>query len=94
MFDLHSHQLPGLDDGAPDLERSSAMARAFAEDGAACVVGTPHILPGLYQNTGPEIRQAVTSLQQRLDEAGIPLKLASGAGVHQSARSRPDEHST
>ena len=75
MFDLHSHVLPGVDDGAPNLA-SMAMAGAWVEQGVLCVVCTP------YQNTGPEIRQAVTSLQQRLDKAGIPLKLAPGADNH------------
>ncbi|MGO9483937.1 MAG: tyrosine-protein phosphatase [Rhodomicrobium sp.] len=82
MFDLHSHLLPGIDDGAPDLETSLAMARAFVEQGVECVACTPHILPGLYYNTGPQIRQAVAELQSRLEEAGIPLKLVSGADNH------------
>ncbi len=82
MFDLHSHLLPGIDDGAPDLETSLAMARAFVEQGVECVACTPHILPGLYHNTGPQIRQAVAELQSRLEEAGIPLKLVSGADNH------------
>ena len=82
MFDLHSHVLPGLDDGAPDLQTSLAMARAYVEQGVECVVCTPHILPGLYQNTGPNIREAVRGLQQRLDHAGIALRLAPGADNH------------
>lgn len=82
MYDLHSHLLPGIDDGAPDYETSLAMARAFVDQGVRCVACTPHILPGLYHNTGPQIRQAVASLQQRLDEAGIPLKLVTGADNH------------
>jgi protein-tyrosine phosphatase len=82
MFDLHSHLLPGIDDGAPDLETSLAMARAYVEQGVECVACTPHILPGLYHNTGPQIRQAVTALQTQLDDAGIPLKLTTGADNH------------
>ncbi len=82
MFDLHSHLLPGIDDGAPDLETSLAMARAYADQGVECVACTPHILPGLYNNTGPQIRQAIGELQMRLDDAGIPLKLTSGADNH------------
>ncbi len=82
MFDLHSHLLPGIDDGAPDLETSLAMARAYADQGVECVACTPHILPGLYNNTGPQIRQAIAELQMRLDDAGIPLRLTSGADNH------------
>jgi protein-tyrosine phosphatase len=82
MIDLHCHILPGLDDGAPDLDVSLAMARAFVADGVSLVACTPHILPGLYDNSGPKIRAAVARLQERIDQAGIPLKLATGADNH------------
>ncbi|MGC1586085.1 MAG: CpsB/CapC family capsule biosynthesis tyrosine phosphatase, partial [Rhodomicrobium sp.] len=82
MFDLHCHLLPGIDDGAPDLETSLAMARAFVDQGVECVACTPHILPGLFHNTGPQIRKAVAELQLRLEDAGIPLKLVTGADNH------------
>lgn len=82
MFDLHSHLLPGLDDGAADLGVSLAMARAYVDQGVACVACTPHILPGVYQNSGLAIRQAIASLQNRLDEAGLALRLTSGADNH------------
>ena len=46
------------------------------------VACTPHILPGLYHNSGPAIRQAIKQLQAALDENGIPLQLTTGADVH------------
>jgi protein-tyrosine phosphatase len=82
MYDLHSHLLPGIDDGAPDYETSLAMARAYVDQGVQCVACTPHILPGLYQNSGPQIKAAVAELQKRLDDAAIPLRLVSGADNH------------
>jgi protein-tyrosine phosphatase len=82
VIDLHCHILPGIDDGAPDLSVSLAMARASAADGVSVVACTPHILPGLYHNTGPQIRQAAHELQQVLDQEGIPLQLVTGADVH------------
>ncbi len=82
MIDLHSHILPGIDDGASDLSVSLEMARAWVADGVSVVACTPHILPGLYHNTGPQIRQAIEQLQQALDSEGIPLRLISGADNH------------
>src|SRR5690606_13421677 len=82
VIDLHCHILPGMDDGAPDLEASLEMARGFVADGVSLVACTPHILPGLYHNTGAQIRMAVTALQTVLDGEGIPLKLVSGADNH------------
>jgi protein-tyrosine phosphatase len=43
---------------------------------------TPHILPGLYHNSGPQIRQATAQLQRVITERGIPLQLVSGADNH------------
>lgn len=82
MFDLHSHLLPGIDDGSPDYETSFAMARAYVDQGVKVVTCTPHILPGVYHNSGPQIKADIAKLQRRLDDAGIPLRLASGADNH------------
>lgn len=82
MFDLHCHILPGIDDGAADLSVSIEMANAFVADGVTVVACTPHILPGLYHNSGPQIRRATADLQQALDNEGIPLKLVPGADNH------------
>jgi protein-tyrosine phosphatase len=82
MFDLHCHILPGIDDGAADLSVSLAMAKASVADGVTVLACTPHILPGMYHNSGPQIRSAVQSLQQVLNQEGIPLHLVGGADVH------------
>jgi protein-tyrosine phosphatase len=82
MIDLHCHILPGIDDGASDISVSIAMARAFVADGVSVVACTPHILPGLYHNTGPQIRQARQQLQQALASEGILLRLVTGADNH------------
>jgi protein-tyrosine phosphatase len=82
VIDLHCHILPGIDDGATDLSVSIEMAKAFVADGVTVAACTPHILPGLYHNSGPQIRLATAELQQVLDREGIPLKLVPGADNH------------
>lgn len=82
MIDLHCHLLPAIDDGAGDIESSLRMARMAQADGIAVVACTPHILPGVYNNTGPEIQAAVDRLQAAIDDAGIGLRLVVGADVH------------
>ena len=82
MIDLHCHILPGIDDGASDISISIEMAKAFVADGVSVVACTPHILPGLYANSGPQIREATKQLQQRLVTEGIPLRLVTGADNH------------
>ena len=82
VIDLHCHILPGIDDGAATLDVSLEMARASVADGVTAIACTPHILPGLYHNTGPQIREATSRLQEALDAANIPLRLVTGADVH------------
>jgi protein-tyrosine phosphatase len=82
VIDLHSHLLPNIDDGAKDLAQSLEMARIAVADGIGISVCTPHILPGVFNNKGPDIRAAVAKLQRELDKAEIPLILAAGADVH------------
>ncbi|MFZ7095375.1 tyrosine-protein phosphatase [Luteimonas dalianensis] len=82
MIDLHHHLLPGIDDGAADLAMALEMARMAVADGIRTVACTPHIYPGLYENTGEGIRAAIAAFQAELDAAGIPLRLVEGADVH------------
>ncbi|MFZ0846190.1 MAG: CpsB/CapC family capsule biosynthesis tyrosine phosphatase [Pseudolabrys sp.] len=82
MIDLHCHILPAIDDGAKSLDMSLVMARMAVADGITVTACTPHILPSVYDNTGPAIKSAVTALQNSLDQAGIPLRLVVGADVH------------
>jgi len=82
MIDLHSHILPGIDDGAADLDASLVMARIAAADGITRMACTPHIVPGLYENSFETIAPALAKLTQALLDRGIPLQLVIGADVH------------
>jgi len=78
MIDLHTHILPGVDDGSVDLEMSLAMGRFGVEQGLSVVAATPHFyeIPdwGL-------VKAKVAELQQAFDENQIPLKLVAGAEI-------------
>ena len=82
MYDLHSHILPEIDDGAATPQMSLDMAREAVAQGVLVMACTPHILPGVYHNSGPLIRQAVNALQTQLNEADISLQLVTGADNH------------
>jgi protein-tyrosine phosphatase len=82
MIDLHCHMLPGIDDGAQDLAAALEMARIAVADGITVVACTPHIYPGMYENTADGIRLAVEAFRLRLAEADIPLQLTYGADTH------------
>lgn len=74
--------LPGIDDGAPDLRVALAMARCAVADGITVTACTPHIYPGLYENTRDEIAAAIAFFQATLVEEGIQLELVIGADTH------------
>jgi protein-tyrosine phosphatase len=82
MIDLHCHLLPAIDDGAVDEATSLAMARIAVADGITTTACTPHIYPGLYENSGPAIIAAVRALEERLRFAGLELSLTFGADTH------------
>ena len=82
MLDLHCHLLPGIDDGAVDLDMALEMARMAVADGIRVVACTPHIYPGMYENNAEGIRAAIVVLQAELDERAIDLQLIEGADVH------------
>jgi protein-tyrosine phosphatase len=82
MIDLHSHILPGLDDGPEWIEESVAMARMAVGDGIVMMACTPHILQGVYDNNTCTILRSIRALQKELHDCGIGLELALGADVH------------
>lgn len=82
MYDLHCHLLPGIDDGASDLDVALEMARMQVDQGVKVVACTPHILPGLYHNTGLDIVARVCALNKELRDAEIELQLVTGADNH------------
>jgi protein-tyrosine phosphatase len=84
MIDLHCHLLPGVDDGARDLEEALAMARLAAADGIRAIVATPHVMNGLYHHTREELQAHFTRLKEYLDAQGLPLALYLGADIHLS----------
>ena len=78
MIDMHSHILPGLDDGAADWDEALAMARVAVNDGIAEMVCTPHWVPGKYENDRETVLRRFAEFEQLLEEKQIPLKIHSG----------------
>jgi len=82
MIDLHSHILPGIDDGAHDDAEAVAMARMAVAEGVTVQACTPHFFPGVFDNAGLDVRERVARLQALLDAEGVPLRLVVGGDVH------------
>lgn len=85
MIDLHCHILPGIDDGARNIEDAFALCKMAVADGISHMTATPHIHPGRWENTRQTIEPVFELLQQRLLEENIPLSLAMAGEVRLSA---------
>lgn len=81
MLDVHSHILPGLDDGASDLHTAIEMARIAVADGITGMVATPHFIEGSIEHNRELILQRVSDFQRVLDEQAINLKVFPGAEI-------------
>ncbi|MEA3291501.1 MAG: CpsB/CapC family capsule biosynthesis tyrosine phosphatase [Pseudomonadota bacterium] len=82
MIDCHCHILPGIDDGARDMEHALAMARKAVASGITDIIATPHHLNGVYWNSRKSILKAVAILRIRLAEEDIPLNIFPGSELH------------
>ena len=79
FVDLHSHVLPGLDDGAPDAETSLTMLRGLASLGCDTVCATPHQKAGQFMPSSGQIAAAHAETCAALTAAAVTLRLALAA---------------
>lgn len=85
MIDIHSHLLPGLDDGAASWDETLAMARLAREDGVRVMAATPHMMwDGQYANRAPDVLELVAEARERLAHAGIDLEVVAGGEIYLS----------
>jgi protein-tyrosine phosphatase len=77
VIDLHSHVLPGVDDGAVSPADSLAIVRAAAADGVRVLAATPHVRDD-YPTSADTIERLVGELRAAVAEEGIPVELVSG----------------
>lgn len=80
VADMHSHLLPGIDDGSPDTETSLELITGLQELGYRKFITTPHILWDMYKNDANTIDAAYQELQQAAQQqnnTAVPIKAAA-----------------
>lgn len=81
---MHSHVLPGIDDGPETIEGSIALARAAAAAGTSTLLATPHV-SFHYPNDAASIAGLVEQVNERLRAEGIALEVLAGAEIAMSS---------
>ncbi|KRE47878.1 tyrosine-protein phosphatase [Paenibacillus sp. Soil522] len=81
MIDIHTHILPGLDDGAACTDDTLIMARAAVSEGITTIIATPHHANGAYTNTADKVAEHTHAINEQLMAAGVPVTIMTGQEV-------------
>lgn len=73
--DVHSHVIPGLDDGSPDMEHSLFLIHAMKRWGIKRILATPHVTEETFENTPATITPAFNALKDALKEQRINIDI-------------------
>ena len=85
LVDIHSHILPGIDDGSPDMATSLRLAQAAVADGITHALLTPHHLNGRYNNHKNDVIKLTEIFEKQLEDNNIPLTVFPSQEVRLSA---------
>lgn len=77
--DMHSHLIPGIDDGAPDMETSLRLIGGLADLGYKKLITTPHIIRDIYPNSPETILSGLDTVRAALKQAHIDIELHAAA---------------
>lgn len=77
--DMHSHLIPGIDDGAPDLKTSISLIKKLKREGYKHIITTPHVMSDYYRNTSEIILEGRDKVQAALEEEGIEIGFEAAA---------------
>lgn len=77
--DMHSHILPGIDDGSPGITTSIELVKGLMELGLKRSIATPHIISDMYRNTPQTINTALAELRDALQKEGLDYAVDAAA---------------
>jgi protein-tyrosine phosphatase len=77
--DMHSHVLPGIDDGAQNPQESIYLIRKMMDAGITKIIATPHIMADYYKNTAETINGALAVLKEELVKENIDIEVQAAA---------------
>lgn len=75
MIDVHCHVLPGIDDGAADMDTAVALLKKEYQDGVRAVIATPHYRKRMFEPSMDKVIAAFHELREKASDLGIALYL-------------------
>ena len=81
MYDLHSHILPAIDDGAQTIDDTVALLKAAVNGNITHVVATPHIQQGRFDNSLTDIKTLYQQVINHAEVQALPIQIAFAAEV-------------
>ena len=76
---MHSHLIPGIDDGAKNIEASISLIRELSNLGFQKIITTPHIMSEYYPNTPKIIQAGLSNLKTALSKTDIKIEITAAA---------------
>ncbi len=77
--DVHSHLIPGIDDGAKTMDESIALIKAMKQMGYRKLITTPHIMNDYYRNNPEIIKSGLENLKKRLVDEKVEMEMEAAA---------------
>ena len=77
--DIHSHFIPGIDDGAPDMDTSISLIKKMQELGYSKVITSPHVMSDFYQNSSETILKGLNDVRAELKAQNINIEIDAAA---------------
>ena len=77
--DMHSHLLPGIDDGSPDMETSLELIKGMKDLGYKKLITTPHIMWDIYKNTRAIVTEKLNEVKKKLKEEQVDIEIEAAA---------------
>lgn len=77
--DMHSHLLPGIDDGSPTMDETLELIKGLSSLGYSKLITTPHVLWDMYKNSSSIILEKLSQVQVAVKAAGIPVEIQAAA---------------
>ena len=77
--DIHSHLIPGIDDGSPEMETTIVLLKKFIDLGYKKVITTPHVMSDYYKNNPEIILSGLNNVRKEIKKQNLDIEIEAAA---------------